>query len=160
MPIKIDGRFYEIGSFVRTTRANSALGNLPVGTKLQLYCLHDAESEIVGLFSPNKSIPGWHDLDGKVALRHGWWARFDQLVKTIEPLDETYKVRIDAQSRGISLKNKTCRVICQPEESIVFVEFDEHVNGCSADGLGKAGHCVALPPDALSKVKEKSNKKE
>jgi hypothetical protein len=39
------------------------------------------------------------------------------------------------------------------EDGTVFVEFEEDVNGCSADGLGRAGYCVAVNTKVLTKKK-------
>jgi len=53
----------------------------------------------------------------------------------------------------VELGGKPCRMLAGLDDGTVFVEFNEDVNGCSADGLGKAGHCVAVKTKILTKKK-------
>jgi len=58
--------------------------------------------------------------------------------------------------RKKNLKDMRCKVISpMPGSAESLVEFTENVGGCGADGLGKGGHCLIVPNDALSPVKEK-----
>lgn len=107
---------------------------------------------MVGLFSPDRTIDNWGDLDGEVGTRRGWWVHANDLEKIIlEGETTTYRVIAKFEHHGIQLKDKSCRVLTTINDkgNLIFVEFDEHVNGCSADGLGKNGHCVALKASML-----------
>jgi hypothetical protein len=56
--------------------------------------------------------------------------------------------------RRKNLKGKVGNIISQlPGSQMLFVEFDEDLGGCSADGLGKAGHCVMIPQKYIKNVK-------
>jgi hypothetical protein len=57
------------------------------------------------------------------------------------------------ENRGVNLEGKPCHMLAGLEDGTVFVEFEEDVNGCSADGLGRAGYCVAVNTKVLTKKK-------
>lgn len=111
----------------------------------------------LGLYSPTKRISNWGDLDGEVESERGWWIGASSLEKGIQMYDGEYEVGIDLEQRGVNLKGKPCRMLASLDNGTVFVEFDEDVNGCSADGLGKTGHCVALKTEVLVKKKREKH---
>jgi hypothetical protein len=104
-------------------------------------------------------MSGWGDLDGMVGTRRGWWLSTTELEKCIDSDDQDYEVIKDLEHRGVQLKGMVCRKLANLNDGAgtIFVEFEKDVNGCSADGLGKAGHCVALSHKIL-KVKKKKVK--
>ena len=113
------------------------------------------------MYSHDTKIDSWGDLDGEVSNRRGWWVDKKQLALCIMEMDDTeFEVRKDFVYRGTNLKGKPCRVIARfGDKKTVFAEFDEHVNGCSADGMGKAGHCVGLNVNILTMKKREKHAK-
>ena len=81
----------------------------------------------------------------------------DDLAQCIESFRGQYEVSSKLENRGVDLKGRSCRMLAGFEDGTVFVEFEEDVNGCSADGLGKAGHCVAVNTKVLTKKKREKH---
>lgn len=127
------------------------------GLSVEIMRIRGGSPTLVGLHSPDERIDGWGDLDGHTGNRRGWWVSANELSGCIIEGNDDFEVSKDIEHRGVKLKGKTCRRLATMSDGSIFVEFDEDVNGCSADGLGKTGHCVALSPSAL-KVKKKKVK--
>jgi hypothetical protein len=102
-------------------------------------------------------VDQWGDLDGEVENRKGWWINKDNLAKCVSGWGGTYEVSVKLEHRGVNLKGKSCRMLAGLDDGTVFVEFEEDVNGCSADGLGKTGHCVAVNTKLLTKKKREKH---
>lgn len=113
---------------------------------------------LIGLYSPDSRIDGWGDLDGDVSEYRGWWIRADELELCIEDSNIIYEVVKPLEYKGQDLKGKTCRILTYMRDGQAFVEFDEDVHGCSADGLGKSGHCIAVNCKVLAPQKKKREK--
>lgn len=106
------------------------------------------------------TIDTWSDLDGAVERYKGWWVRTCDLGECIEETDcSGFEVAVEFEHCGIKLKGKHCHILGTLDNGTVFVEFDEDVNGCSADGLGKSGHCVALKAKLLASRKRSKSAK-
>jgi len=125
------------------------------GLNVQIYKLKSGSPAMVGLYSPGKRIEGWGDLDGEVESYKGWWISTAELAQCVQDDNRRFEVSKDIEHRGVQLKGKICKMLANLDNGTVFVEFDEDVNGCSADGLGKTGHCVALNSNALKASKKK-----
>jgi len=111
----------------------------------------------IGLYSQDQLVDQWSDLDGEVENRRGWWVNKERLEKCIEGWGGEYHVAGKLEHRGVDLKGKPCRMLAGLDDGTVFVEFEEDVNGCSADGLGKTGHCVAVNTKVLTKKKREKH---
>lgn len=132
---------------------------MPEGTVVVLRVTKN-DGETLGIYSPNKLFSEWGDLDGAVDHHRGWWISCANFAKCIRMDSGKYFVEKDFLSRGVQLKGLVCNILAHLENGSIFVEFEEDVNGCSADGLGKAGHCVALSKGQIKPWKEPVSKKE
>jgi len=110
-------------------------------------------SSSIGLYSLDRKVDNWSDLDGEVENRRGWYIGISELEMCIGGIGEEYEIVTPFEHRGVDLTGKPCRMLAGLDDGSVFVEFEEDVNGCSADGLGKAGHCVAVTTKILTKKK-------
>ena len=155
----IKGRLFNWGDKVMLNRIASDNGICPPGTIVELFMWHPEHEDTVGVYS-NSPISNWHDLDGEVPSRRGWWLTVGELAMYIDFISEKVQVVAkDFEFNGISLKDKECRVLASIERTgLVFVEFDEDIGGCSADGLGKRGHCAAIPQKFLKDMPKKASK--
>jgi hypothetical protein len=113
----------------------------------------------IGIYSHNKKISEWGDLDGEVGSRRGWWIGAGDLAHCLEDTSGDFVVDKPLKHLGTDLTGKKCRILAQFDNGSVFVEFDEDIAGCSADGLGKAGHCVAVSPGILAQKRRKKHAK-
>jgi hypothetical protein len=154
--IRLNGKLYSKGDSVTLNSNAPSMCYVPVGTVVQIaYTRADGDS--IGLYSPNRKFDEWHDLDGRVSSNSGYWMPRRSLEKCIDVTDIEYVVVKDLISRGVQLKGLKCHSLTNLDNGSIFVEFDEDVNGCSADGHGKAGHCVALDYSDIKKVTAKKN---
>jgi hypothetical protein len=116
---------------------------------------------LIGLVSeiPNGN---WSNLDGAVAPGHGYYFRRRELFSYFVPIImERMMINDSYTFRKLELQGMECNMLAfLPDGKSVFVEFDKDVGGCASDGLGKAGHCLAVPKEILKKVKKvKKNEK-
>ena len=61
--------------------------------------------------------------------------------------------------KGKDLRGKKCKPLAVVGNSDYIVEFAEDIGGCSGDGLGKLGHCVAVDKKLLKSKKRKTKAK-
>jgi len=149
MPIMLEnGRMITVGEDIYLSKAAQDRGIGPKGQLIQIYELHPESSDTVGLFSETV-IDGWSDLDGEVDNGHGWYVSIKDLNWIIESNEGRMKiVTRNFEFNGVRLKGNKCKFLSVLEgtkDNLAFVEFEEDIGGCSADGLGKRGHCVAVP---------------
>jgi len=159
--IELNGKIYKRGSTVILNSKAPAMCHAPAGLKVELRYIHreGGGNCNIGLYSRHKEVKDWSDLDGEVPHRKGWWVRAANLEQCIDTSDVEYVVKKELRHRGTELKDKPCRWLATLEDGSIFVEFEEDVNGCSADGLGKAGYCVAIKSNALAKRKREKHAK-
>jgi hypothetical protein len=149
MPIMLgNGTMVSIGQYVRLSTKAQDRGIGPRGNMVQLYEMHPDADDTIGLFS-DSPIPGWGDLDGEVDDGHGWYVGIRDLDWIIEISEGKPKIiSHNFEFNGVQLKGMDCKflsILENTKENLAFVEFNEDIGGCSADGLGKRGHCVAVP---------------
>jgi len=151
--VRLNGVRYELGDHViLNTRAPGHI-NAPAGTRVRLYTISSGKEQ-VGLYSPDGPIDGWSDLNGEVPNGRGWYVATDELSKLVgNNTNRVYEIKGSTTYRGKELKGKQCKVVANLYGDMVFVEMEEHVDGCSADGLGKTGHCVAIKNNNIKTVK-------
>lgn len=112
-------------------------------------------NHFVGLRSP-QPIDSWGNLDGETDSRRGLWVDLGYFITNFD-LNMNKRVIIKGKFvfRRKNLEGMECRTVGMlPDGNSSFVEFGEYVDGCSADGLGKAGHCAIIPHEHLKAVKE------
>jgi len=146
--VKLNGRVFLTGSVVTFNENADKICCAPTGLRVLIHRIKG--DGLIGLYSPDKRLSNWGDLDGDVGDNRGWWTDAGRLEKCIIEGDSRYEVSKDFEYRGVNLINKSCRIVASLDNGTVFVEFDENVNGCSADGLGKSGYCVALNSKILT----------
>ena len=98
----------------------------------------------------------WGDLNGICPGGHGIWLSANFFIKNFIHSEFGKKMQIGGEFifKRRNLKGKNCMLISKlPNSRVAFVEFDEDIDGCSADGLGKAGRCALVPYKILEKVK-------
>lgn len=158
MPIRMNGRLYSQGDVVVFNHQARAHTGAPSGLRVELYSL--ASNGKIGLYSLDHKVGGWNDLNGEVDDYRGWFIDASELEGIIERSDARYEINKSIVYRGKELKGMPCKVVASIEGHLVFVELDEHVDGCSADGLGKAGHCVAVSDRSIKVIKKPDKKKQ
>jgi hypothetical protein len=117
------------------------------------------EDQLVGLHCVNRKIDGWSNLDGHVSNSTGWWASRTEMDRYLEPAVSRYVIASGVTFRGVPLQGKPCKLVAASSDGIVFMEFDEDLGGCSADGHGKSGRCVPLLEGCYKPIKEDTTKK-
>jgi hypothetical protein len=148
--VTLNGKTYHKGDTVTFNGKAAGICYGPAGVKVKILYIRDGS---IGLYSPDRRIDNWSDLDGEVESRRGWWIPPTELENCISSFDGHYEVTAKLENRGVNLEGKPCRMLAGLEDGTVFVEFEEDVNGCSADGLGRAGYCVAVNTKVLTKKK-------
>ena len=129
-----------------------ALGHAPLmkGDKLTIVAF-SSDGKLVGLRNDSRQIDGWGNLDGLVAPHTGVWIAIKDLSKYTEILENTIEITGDFTFKGKNLKGKKGKLLHENQSTgETFIEFDEHIMGGAADGLGKAGHCAAVPIEKTS----------
>jgi hypothetical protein len=98
----------------------------------------------------------WGDLNGICPPGHGIWLSATFFIKNFAYSEFGKKLKIGGEFifKRRNLEGKNCMLISKlPNSKVAFVEFDENIDGCGADGLGKAGRCALVPYKILEKVK-------
>jgi len=102
----------------------------------------------LGLYS-KKYKDGWHDLEGHVDTGHGWWFE-DHEAESLFRAKSKIKIIASFEFKNKNLKGMSGRLLAPIENtSLIFIELKEKVGGCSGDGLGKKGCCVAIDKDLI-----------
>ena len=121
----------------------------------------------IGLYSPEE-ISHWHNLDGMLPDHTGYWLEEGHLSElfTLEAL--RLEIISNIATRGKELKGRKGTYLCPFDDTAsmpmpmkiytphqIFVELDDNIGGSGCDGLGKKGHCVLVPRDAVKFEKPK-----
>ena len=158
--IKIGSRTFSTGDTVTFNSKAKSTCHGPEGLKVVIHRIRGGGSSVViGLYSPDQRIEAWADLDGDVPHHKGWWISADVLLQSIVCHNTNYERARPFKYHGTDLKGKPCRMLASLDNGTVFVEFEEDVNGCSADGLGKSGRCVAVDNNVLAIRKREKHAK-
>jgi len=122
----------------------------PEGLKPVIYRIaKEGHTAVIGLYHPHGKVRdySWGDLDGEVEAHCGYWITLEGFLECFELPDCRAEVVADVIFKGRNLKGMKGKVVASGE--LMFVELEEDIGGCSADGLGKSGHCVALNPKEI-----------
>jgi len=153
--IKLNNKIYHKGDTLTLNKDASAICHAPNGLKVQIMYIRDGS---VGLYSTDQRVDHWSNLDGEVDDYRGWWIGAQDLGRCIKAeFGNEFEIVGSLKHRGVELKGMPCRTLAGLEDGTIFVEFEEDVNGCSADGLGKSGHCVAVNNKVLTKKKREKH---
>lgn len=120
--------------------------------------LTDSKLSVVRLDGPH---PGWSNLSGDVPNGTGLYFYLENLIQCFDFTDLFGKVYIseDLIFKNRNLLNLNCKVLATLPNDDYFVEFEEDVGGCSCDGLGKKGRCIAVSKEILAERKKSAPKK-
>ena len=117
---------------------------------------------IVGICFESSYHTKYHDLDGMVKDGYGYWLTPAQLLSdsSFILLQEDIVLKPGIKLKEKDIGNKQGHILKHlSNTNYVMVELLENIEGCSGDGLGKAGHCVILEKDRINfKHKKKENK--
>lgn len=144
------------------SRAHKA-GVAPAGSIVELYCWHWDDPQLIGLRAVKPEYhENWGDLDEDLPTGTGWWIHPHDLSNMADIIDTSVKyVSVPLKFKGRELKGMECKILSYIEKTpLVFAEFNIDIGGCSADGLGKRGHCIAIKKSILRDAKSKSKSKE
>lgn len=136
--------------------------SVPAGSKVEIYSWHYDDPDVVGIVAVDPEYHNqWGDLDGEVDEGAGWWLGAKELI-AISDLSGTVGRMIIKEShkfKSTELKGLECQVLANVDRTkLVFVEFEQDIGGCSADGLGRRGHCITVPRKILKPVEKTATK--
>jgi len=159
--IKIAGKIIRVGDRLRGNYSAPERGFGREGDMVTV--IRITSDKRLGIRS-EKRLEGWGDLDGLVPRRQGYWATREVIHDNFDLVEPKFIVNANVQHKKHSLKGMKCTLLRDiGDGEYSFVELEENVGGGSADGLGKAGHCVLVPAGSLKEVpvkkKPKSKKK-
>jgi hypothetical protein len=156
--VTVNGRKIHKGMTV-TAHMNQSV--CPAGTVAEIFALSENKGNLspaIGLYS-KKKVPGWSDLNGTVEYGHGWWLSRSTLARAFIIGQPIFVIKDDIQYKGKKLQGMKCEKIpSSVGKDTAFVQLEKNVGGGSADGLGKAGHCIVVNPKALEMLKESKGK--
>lgn len=160
----IDDRVVRLGDTLISNKKAHAIGLPPNRCIKVLIINRNSDRKIVIGLVDAKFNDGWHSLDGAIRSGSGYWLDGKDLFKyfKLHRLSESVIIKDDLLFRKINLKGKKGKLLAAlPDCDEGMVEFDEYVEGCSCDGLGRAGHCLVVSNDLLEFVDvEKADKGE
>lgn len=153
-----------VGSKLKLNRKGSAMDLGEVGdvaevkTIVQSRHLMDSKLSVVRLDGPH---PGWSNLSGEVPNGTGLYFYLENLTRYFDFVNLSGNVYI---SKDLIFKNRNlldlnCKTLATLPNGDYFVEFGEDISGCSCDGLGKKGHCIAVSKEVLAERKKSTPKK-
>lgn len=149
--VKFGEMILRVGMTVRAKQLAEDDGVAPKGVTPVIFKIIEGHSKypVIALYHKPFRIEGydWTDLDGDVESRRGYWIELADLFKYFDLPDAKVEIAKDVYIKNRNLKGM-CGVVVASGE-FLFLELEENVGGCSADGHGKAGHCVAVPHDAI-----------
>lgn len=159
-PVEINGKQYHKGSRFKLSEFAAQSCGAPEGLEIDLVCVNNGE---VGIQSLSQNIPQWHELGGRVPSHRGWWMEKQILKRCIDSdtyeNQNNYEISKKLSYKGVELRGKQCKILFRTGYNTTFVEFKDNIDGCSADGLGKTGHCIAVKPMLLKRHVVKKHKK-
>ena len=167
--IKLAGRAYKTGDrfkyikIPKSTDGYRGLDYIVIGEIVKLATIkrqerRDGRQSITFGIEMSSGIrcEQWHNLDGMLPSRAGYYIREKHLIDAFTRVSDTMFISKPFSFKRRDLKNMKCKTISpMPGGKEMVVEFDEDVGGCGADGLGKAGHCLVVPNNVLMPIKEK-----
>lgn len=160
--VNIDNRTLSLGDTLEATEAAAHEGHGEVGEFVRVHIIKERSSGsfLIGLINERRN-ENWSNLDGEVASGHGYFFRRRDVFTYFTPVStERMSVKDSFMFRKLELQGMECDILAfLPDGTSVFVQFDKDVGGCASDGLGKAGHCLAVPKAILKEARKDKNKK-
>jgi len=147
------GITFQVGAIVTVSNKGSEYGWGSVGERMIIAVINffsgEKEYPHIGIQCPYPKDNGgggdWGDLDGRCPPYQGRWFTIPEVLRFFNvPGKEKYVVATDLEVRGKNLKGMPCRILCYSGNTSMFIEFEENIGGCGADGLGRKGHCLLV----------------
>jgi hypothetical protein len=157
--ISINNKIFTAGQKFVANKYAESNSYCNTGLVVSLECIKmDGGENLIGI-SSEKPVPHWHDLEGRVSDKYGYWVRSKPFLQCFNIVGvQKMVVKGDVLHKQINLNGKKCKVlkniIAPNGNKYSFVEMEENVNGGSADGLGKHGHCIILSTNSLCVLPE------
>jgi hypothetical protein len=153
MPLIVNDKVVDIGAVFRSTEMARSLGICEKGvtvTVVEISKSIPSGTYSVGVCS-DIPVSGWHNLSGKTPSQQGYWIQPQELSTGFERTNSTLRVAENVVFNGVNISGKKCRLLKEVRPlGCKFVELEEYVNGGSADGLGKPGHCIPLQSNLVT----------
>lgn len=145
--------------FIITRRGEERYGWGPEGSRAVVKAIKvdDPGDILIGMYFETFHSKKYHNLDGMVKQGHGYWLTPSQLLSdsAFTPIQENIILRPGTKLKERDIGNKQGRILKHfSNTEYIMVELLENVEGCSGDGLGKAGHCVVLKKDKINLKKK------
>lgn len=158
MSITVGGRQIREGDKFRITKNGEVNGFGFAGETITVLRIYD--NHTIGIVSERYN-PSWGDLDGKVEPGYGYYINPESFRdNNFEQPNSQYMVTAEYKYNELDLKGKTCKMLyVTRDRNTSFVEFEDNVGGGGCDGLGKHGHCIAMPSSLLSVISAKKAEK-
>jgi len=102
--------------------------------------------------------PNWSDANGKTKAGFGMAFEMCDFDAYFDKLNMPMIICGTLVHKKRNLKGMECTVLARLTDEMVAVQFNEDIMGCSADGLGKRGHCL-LVNKIMIKEKPKTDRK-
>ena len=136
-----------------------------VGSKATIKSIKidDSGNIVIGMFFEAPHSTKYHNLDGLVKQGHGYWLTPVQLLSdsSFTLLQEDVVLCPGVTLKEKNIGNKQGRILKHLSNTgYIMVELLENIEGCSGDGLGKAGHCVILKKNKVNFKRDKHKKEE
>jgi len=157
MAITINKIPLKVGDKFRITKNGEINGYGASGEIITIECILD--NMTIGIYS-DFSHPNWSSMDGRVAQGHGLYVNKETLSENFERIGARYTISANYEYNNINLTGKACSLLhITSDRETGFVEFDENIGGGGCDGLGKHGHCIAVPFYVLSELRVTQHQK-
>ena len=87
----LNGRVFDIGDTVTLNSEAKLICRAPDGLRVTLFI---SKPGLIGLYSPEKRINDWGDLDGEVEEYKGWWITPEDLERIIYEGAASFEIAI------------------------------------------------------------------
>ena len=123
--------YLSVGDKLRVNSRGCENGYGPTGNVVEVVLIQGLQ---IGLYSKRK-IHGWHDLDGTVSDKQGWWASRDALIDNFDVVVEDYTIAEEVMFKKRNLRGMQAKLLCRTSlGDSCFVEVDQNVGGVVLTG--------------------------
>lgn len=167
--VAVEDKIVTVGDKFKVTENGYENGLGRVGNIVTIHCIREEDDGrfLIGLYS-KVPISNWNNLENSVEEGQGYWVRSNDINSMLTQIGSCVVVIAkDFKFKKHNLKGMQAKLLCRTSfKTSCFIELEEDVGGGSADGTGKAGHCVVVPSEVLSnrpiiqKLKEVKSKEQ
>jgi hypothetical protein len=163
--VKNDGVVFYEGAIIEATKYAEMLPSGRVCRIVRLIWTKQGQCKI-GIYYP-ESYETMHDLDGELPSYTGYWLERQHLNTAFIMYEMKLTITGSFTHRGKEMQGKKGKYLCPIDNRAkmhilgatlytpdqIVVEMEENVGGTGCDGLGKSGHCVIVPKNAVTYAK-------